>query len=85
MWFVSTCFFAFMLAHLLADVFFPFREYLYHFTIFLISFGLWGTIYCELDAKHHHILSNKAAFEMQGRFLGFEFLFIMILLFTINH
>ena len=85
MWLVSTCFFSFILSHLLSDLFFHHREMLYHFMIFLISLGLGGIIYCELEAKKPHIPSNKAIFEIQGRFLCFEFLFIMILLFAMNH
>ncbi len=85
MWLVSTCFFSFVIAHLLADILFPYREYLYHFTIFLIVSGLIGIIYCELDANKFHLSSKRTSFEAQGRFLSFEFLFVMILLFAINH
>lgn len=85
MWLVSTSFFAFILSHLISDLLFNHREHLYHFTIFLITVGLIGIIYCERDASKYHILSKRAAFEIQGRFLSFEFFFIMVLLFVMNH
>ncbi len=85
MWLVSTCFFGFILSHLMADLLFDYREYIYHFTIFLITLGLIGIIYCEFDAGKYHILSKKTAFETQGRLLSFELFFIMILLFVVNH
>lgn len=85
MWLVSTCFFAFILAHLLSDLLFQHREHLYHFTIFLIFSNLISIIYYELNTNKFHINSKKANFEKQGLLLSFEFLFIMILLFFINH
>ena len=85
MWLVSTCFFSFVLSHLLADVFFSYRESLYHFTYFLITVGLAGIIYCELNVNKFPISAKKTVFETQGKLLGFEFLFIMILLFVMNH
>mgnify|MGYP000011001168 FL=1 len=85
MWLVSTSFFAFILSHLISDLLFNHREHTYHFTIFLIVAGLLGIIYCERDASKYHILSKRAAFETQGRFLSFEFFFIMVLLFVMNH
>ena len=85
MWLASTSFFAFILSHLISDLLFSYREHVYHFTIFLISIGLLGIIYCERDANKYHILSKRAAFEAQGRFLSFEFFFIMVLLFVMNH
>jgi len=85
MWLVSTFFFSFVLSHLLSDIFFSYREHLYHFTYFLISIGLVGIIYCELNIDKFPLSSKKTVFETQGKFLGFEFLFIMILLFVMNH
>ena len=85
MWLVSTCFFSFVLSHLLSDVFFSYRESLYHFTYFLISVGLAGIIYCELNVDKFPLSSKKTVFETQGKLLGFELLFIMILLFVMNH
>ncbi len=85
MWFVSTCFFGFILSHLIADLLFHHREELYHFMYFLILAGFVGISYCEVDVRKFHLLSNKAIFEIQGRILSFEILFIMILLFVMNH
>ena len=85
MWLVSTCFFSFVLAHLLADVLFHYRESLYHFTFFLITLGAGGIVYCELHENKFHISSKKAIFEIQGRLLSFELFFIMFLFFAINH
>lgn len=85
MWLVSTLFFSFILSHLLSDLFFSYRQHLYHFTFFLITLGFLGIIYCEMDVNKLHHSSKKDAFENQGRFLSFEFLFIMMLLFTMNH
>ena len=85
MWFVSTCFFSFVISHLLADVLFHYRESLYHFTFFLITLGIGGIIYCELEANKVDISSKKAIFETQGRLLCFELFFFMFLLFVINH
>lgn len=84
-WLVSTCFFSFILSHLLSDVLFEFRESLYHFMYFLITLGVGGIVYCELNANKFHNSSKKAAFKTQGRFLSFEFLFISFLLFVMNH
>lgn len=85
MWLVSTCFFSFILAHLLSDLLFHQRESIYHFSVFLISLGIIGIVFCELDAKKFHLTSKKNSFLMQGRLLSFEFLFILTLLFVINH
>lgn len=85
MWLVSSCFFGFILSHLISDLLFDYRQTLYHFSFFLIVLGLGGIIYCELDANKFHNASKKTAFVTQGRFLGFELLFIMILLFVMNH
>ncbi len=84
-WFLSTCFFAFILSHLIADLFFHHREVLYHFTIFLLSIGMAGIYFCERQATRFHILSKKTSFEIQGRFLSFEILFILVILFAMNH
>ena len=51
MWFISTCFFSYILSHLLSDILFLYRESLYHFTFFLIILGMGGVTYYELDAK----------------------------------
>lgn len=85
MWLASTCFFSFILAHLLADVLFSYRTPLYHFSYFLIPIGIGGIIYLELNANKHHITSKKIVFESQGRILGFELVIIMIALFVANH
>ncbi len=85
MWLVSTSFFAFILSHLISDLMFAHRQSLYHFSFFLIILGLGGIIYFEMDANKFHNSSKKSAFVKQGRFLGFEFLFIMTLLFVMNH
>jgi len=85
LWLVSTSFFSFILAHLFADLLFPYREHLYHSTIFLIFSGLIGIIYYELNANKFHISSKKTSFKAQGRLLSLEFLFVMILLFATNH
>lgn len=85
LWFVSSCFFAFILAHLISDLMFDYRLPLYHLSYFLIACALTGIIYCEWEAKRLHILNKKKTFEIQGRFLSFEILFILILLFVMNH
>lgn len=85
MWFIGTCFFAFILAHLIADLLFHHREVLYHFTFFLMSLGLAGIYFCERQATRFHILSKKTSFEIQGRFLSFEILFMMVFIFSMNH
>jgi hypothetical protein len=85
LWLVSTCFFSYILSHLLSDILFPFWESLYHFTFFLSTLGLGAIIFCELDANKFHISSKKTVYKTQGRFLSFEFLFVFFLLFIINH
>ena len=85
MWLVSTCFFSFVLAHLLSDMLFSYRESLYHFSYFLITAGLTGIIYYELKVNKCPLSLKNNVFETQGKLLGFEFLFIMILLFVMNH
>jgi len=85
MWLISTFFFAFILSHLISDLLFHHRETLYHFMFFLITGGLLGILYCERDLTNFNTSSKKSIFEIQGRILSFEILFIMILLFVMNH
>ncbi len=44
-----------------------------------------GIVYCELKVDGIQFSSKRILFEFQGKLLGFEFLFIMILLFVMNH
>lgn len=83
-WFLCTCFFSYVLTHLISDLLYSYREELYHFTFFLVAVGLAGTIYCELDAKKLHRLSRQSIYKVQGKFLAFELLFIMLLFFEMN-
>ncbi|MCF6203289.1 MAG: hypothetical protein L3J59_06395 [Methylococcaceae bacterium] len=85
LWLASTCFLAFVISHLLADLLFHHLEHLYHFTYFLIILGLGGIVYCELDVNKLHISSKKTAFELQGKFLSFEIFFIIFIFFAMNH
>jgi len=85
MWFVSTCFFGFILSHLISDLVFHHREIVYHFLLFLIQVAIIGFIYCEYDVNNFHISSKKAIFEIQGRIISFIIFFIMTLLFVMNH
>lgn len=78
-WFLITCFLSYILAHLLAGIFFLYRDSLYHFTYLLIILGLGGIVYCELDADNFHISAKQTIFKTQGRLLSFEFLFVMYL------
>lgn len=83
-WFLSTCFFSYVLTHLVSDLLYDYREPLYHFTFFLVTVGLAGAIYCEVDANKLHHLSKQKVYKTQGKFLGFELLFIMLLFFEMN-
>jgi len=84
-WFVSTCFFAFILSHLASDLLFHHRQEVYHFLFFLISAGLIGILYCERDVSRFHISSKKTLFEIQGRLLSFQIFFIMTIFFVMSH
>jgi len=85
LWLACTCFLAFVMSHLLADLLFHQLEHLYHFTYFLILMGLAGAVFCELDANRLHLLSKKIDYRLQGRFLSFEIFFIIFLFFAMNH
>ena len=85
LWFLSTCFLAFVISHFLSDLLFHYLQSLYHFTYFLIGFGLIGIIYCEWDVNKIHYLSKEAAFNTQGRLLSFEIFFVFFLFFAMNH
>lgn len=84
LWLVSTCFFSYVLSHLFSDLLYPYRESLYHFSYLLITLGLTGIIYCELDANKFHLSSKKAIFETQGKLLSFELFFVMLLVFELS-
>ncbi len=80
LWLIATCFFSYMLSHLFSDLLYPYRESLYHFSYFLIFFGLIGIVYCEFDANKFHLSSKKASFTTQGKLLSFEIFFVMLLI-----
>ena len=84
LWLIGTCFFSYVLSHLFSDLLYPYRESLYHFSFFLIIIGLLGIVYCELDANKFHLSSKKASFATQGKLLGFEILFVMLLIFELS-
>ena len=85
LWFIATSFLSFIISHLLADILLPYRESLYHFSFLLIALGLGMIIYCELNANKFHLSSKRSSYETQGRYLSFEILFIMLLIFEVNH
>jgi hypothetical protein len=85
LWLISTCFFSYVLSHLLSELLYPYRESLYHFSFLLIIMGLAGIVYCELDAIKFHLTSKKKSFTAQGKLLSFEIFFVMLLIFELSH
>ena len=85
LWFVCTCFLAFLISHLLSDLLFHQLQTLYHFTYFLIGFGLLGSLYYEWDVAKLHYTPKEVAFKIQGRLLSFEIFFIFFQFFAKNH
>lgn len=83
-WLASTCFFSFVLSHLFSDLLYPYRESLYHFSYLLIILAVAGIVYCELDANKFHLSSKKNSFITQGKLLGFELFFVMLLIFEFS-
>jgi hypothetical protein len=84
-WFLSTCFLAFVISHFLSDLLFHYLQPLYHFTYFLILLGFIGIVYCEWDANKLHYTSKETAFTLQGRLLSFEIFFVFFIFFAMNH
>ena len=84
-WLISTCFLSFIIAHLLTDLLFLYLKSLYHLTYFLISLGLAGIVFYEIDASRLHLLSKKTAFKQQGLFLSIEIFLFFFLFFAKNH
>lgn len=84
-WLICALFFSFVIDHLLADIFFLHLQSLYHFTWFLIAITLIGIVYIEPGLIKQVSIPKTKAFEIQGRLLSFEVLFVTFLLFSTNH
>jgi hypothetical protein len=84
-WLLATCFFSFILAHLIADLSFG-AEKPIHFIIYLLAFIYPGIIfYREISTKKLHNVEEQINYERQGRLISFEVLFVFILLFMMKH
>ncbi len=84
-WLFTTCFFSFILAHLLADLAYGIDKPLHILSIPLIISYMIMIFYRELRAKKLHAIDEKINYEKQGRLISFEMLFVFILLFTLHH
>ncbi len=84
-WLISTCFFAFILAHLFADLAYGMDKPIHILSIPLIIIYLMMIFYRELAAKKLHHQDEQVNYEKQGRLISFEVLFIFILLFMLHH
>lgn len=84
-WLLATCFFSFILAHLLADLFHGMEKHVHFFIYPLIFIYLVMIFYRELSIKKLHDIEQQINYEKQGRLISFEVLFTFILLFLIPH
>lgn len=84
-WLLATCFFSFILAHLLADLAYGFEKNINEFIYFLIFIDLNLIIYREFKAKKLQNIDEIINYEKQGRLITFEILFLFILLFLMKH
>lgn len=84
-WLLATCFFSFILAHLIANLSFGI-EIEVHFILYLLaSVYLLMIFYRELSIKKLHNVDATINYEKQGRLISFEVLFVFILLFMAHH
>lgn len=84
-WLLATCFFSFILAHLLADLAYGMEKHVHEFMYPLIFIYLGIIFYRELSAKKLHNVEGQVNYEKQGRLICFEVLFWFILLFMMKH
>jgi hypothetical protein len=89
-WFIITCFFSYMLSHLLADVISSFHwsffRYLLYLFILLITGGLGIFFFLQCNIKKIDALDDiRTNFEKQGRLAGFEILFLLLVFFLLKH
>ncbi len=84
-WLITTCFFAFILAHLLADLAYGIDKPIHILAFPLIIAYLGMIFYRELAAKKLHSQDEQINYEKQGRLISFEVLFIFILVFMLHH
>jgi hypothetical protein len=84
-WLITTCFFSFILAHLLADLAYGMDKPIHIFGLPLVIIYLVMIFYRELAAKKLHNQEEKINYEKQGRLISFEVLLVFILLFMLHH
>jgi hypothetical protein len=89
-WFIVTCFFSYMLSHLLADVISSFHwsffRYLLYVFILLMAGGLGIIVYLQWTSKKIDTLGDiRMNFEKQGRLASFEILFTLLVVFLVKH
>lgn len=84
-WLLVTCFFSFILAHLLADLAYGMEKHVHEFMYPLIFIYLGIIFYRELSAKKLLDVDKEINYEKQGRLITFEVLFLFILLFMMKH
>lgn len=90
LWFVTTCFFSYMLSHLLADVISSFHwsffRYLLYAFLLLMVIGLGVIVYLQWTSKRIEALGDITMnFETQGRLASFEILLLLLIIFLIKH
>ena len=84
-WLLATCFFSFILTHLLADLAFGMEKHVHEFMYPLIVIYLGIIFYRELSAKNLHDVEKQINYEKQGRLITFQVLFLFVLLFMMKH
>ena len=84
-WLFATCFFAFILAHLLADLAYGVEKHVHYMVYILIFIDLAFITRRELAAKKLQFESLETNYEQQGWLLAFEILFAFIMLFMMPH
>lgn len=90
LWFIVTCFFSYMLSHLLADVISSFHwrffRYLLYIFLLLMAGGLGVIFYLQWTSKKIAALGDiHTNFETQGRLASFEILLSLLIIFLLKH
>lgn len=84
LWLLACSFFAFIIAHLLADLLFN-MPHLHHFMFFLMMIYLGLIIFREIKAKKLYDSDKQINYVQQGRLLSFEMLFVYLTILSIPH
>lgn len=84
-WLITTCFFSFILAHLLADLAYDINKPIHILAFPLIIAYSVMIFHREVAAKKLHNQEEQINYEKQGRLISFVVLLVFILLFMLYH